>query len=62
MTLTDSVLARAGAAFPVEPVRALDAIHLATALAFSESFPELTVLAFDRRMTENTTALGLSSA
>jgi len=62
MALNDSVLARAAAAFPVEPVRALDAIHLATALAFSESFPELKILAFDRRISENATALGLVSA
>lgn len=62
MTLTDSVLARAGSAFPIEPVKTLDAIHLATALAFSESFPDLKILAFDRRISENAAALGLVSA
>jgi len=62
MGLTDSVLARAGSAFPIEPVRTLDAIHLATALAFSESFPDLKVLAFDRRISQNAAALGLASA
>ena len=61
MGLTEGVLARAGAAFPVEPVEALDAIHLATALAFLETFPELKILAFDRRVTANVSALGLAS-
>ncbi len=61
MGLTEGVLARAGAAFPVEPVKALDAIHLATALAFLETFPDLKILAFDRRVTANVTALGLAS-
>ena len=62
MALTESVLARAGSAFPIEPVKTLDAIHLATALAFSESFPDLKVLAFDRRISQNAAALGLASA
>lgn len=62
MSLTADVLARAGRAFPVEPVRTLDAIHLATALAFAEAFPDLTMLALDRRVSKNATALGLASA
>jgi len=62
MSLTTDVLARAGRVFPVEPVRTLDAIHLATALAFSKAFPELAILAFDRRVSENATALGLALA
>jgi uncharacterized protein with PIN domain len=62
MSLTAEVLARAGRAFPLEPVRALDAIHLATALAFSETYPDLKILALDRRVAGNATALGLASA
>lgn len=62
MSLTAGVLTRAGRAFPVEPVRTLDAIHLATALAFSEAFPELSILALDRRVSENAIALGLGVA
>ena len=62
MALTESVLARAGSAFPVEPVKALDAIHLATALTFSETFPDLKIIAFDRRVSDNAVALGLASA
>jgi len=59
MALTDGVATRAGSAFPVEPVRTLDAIHLATALCFTEVFPELRVLTLDRRVSENAVALGL---
>ena len=62
MALTNSVLARAGLAFPIEPVKALDAIHLATALAFASEFPEIGILTLDRRISENETALGLVSA
>jgi hypothetical protein len=62
MALTDSVLARAGSPFPIEPVRTLGAIHLATAMAFSKAYPELEMLTFDRRISENATALGLASA
>ena len=62
MSLTTGVLARAGGAFPVEPVRTLDAIHLATALAFSEAFPDLAILALDRRVLANAIALGLAAA
>ena len=60
MTLSDAVLARAGRAFPVEPVRTLDAIHLATALEFATAFPELRVLSFDRRVRANAEALGIA--
>jgi predicted nucleic acid-binding protein len=62
MSVTPGVLARAGRAFPVEPVRTLDAIHLATALAFSEAFPEMAILALDRRVSRNAVALGLAVA
>lgn len=60
MELSETVLARAGRPFPVEPVRALDAIHLSTALAFAEAFPDLRLLTRDRRVQENATALGLA--
>ena len=60
MSLTTDVLTRAGRAFPVEPVRTLDAIHLATALAFGEAFPDLTMLALDRRIRDNATSLGIA--
>ena len=60
MTVSDEVLTRAGRPFPVEPVRTLDGIHLATALVFTRAFPELRVLSFDRRITENALALGIA--
>ena len=62
MSVTTGILARAGRAFPVEPVRTLDAVHLATALAFSEAFPDLAILALDRRVSGNAVALGLAVA
>ncbi len=60
MRVSDEVLARAARAFPVEPVRTLDAIHLATALEFASTFPDLRVLSFDARVRSNAEALGLS--
>lgn len=59
MEISDEVLARAGRPFPVEPVRTLDAVHLATALCFTQSFPDLTILSLDDRILENARALGL---
>ena len=59
MAITDDVLGRAGRPFPVEPLRTLDAIHVATALAFAEAFPDLEVLSVDERVTSNARALGL---
>jgi predicted nucleic acid-binding protein len=44
------VLARAGEPFPAEPIRTLDAIHLATALLARAALPDLTVLSLDRRV------------
>jgi predicted nucleic acid-binding protein len=62
MSLTTDVLTRAGRAFPVEPLRTLDALHLATALALSDAFPDLAILALDRRLVANAAALGIASA
>ena len=61
MELTADVAARAGASFPVEPVRTLDAVHLATALRFTEAFPSLEVSSLDRRVSENAKALGIGA-
>jgi predicted nucleic acid-binding protein len=52
------VLARVGRPFPAEPVRTLDAIHLAT-LAFLDESPQLVfVVTRDRRVRENARAMG----
>lgn len=59
MSLSDDVLERAGRPFPVEPLRTLDALHLATALEFAELFDGLAVLSHDRRILDNAEALGL---
>lgn len=56
--ITSSVADRAGAGFPREPIRALDAVHLATALALRNIEPELRILSLDRRVRENAAALG----
>lgn len=59
MTISEEILARAGRPFPVEPVRTLDAIHLATALAFTKVFADLRLLSLDQRVLGNARALGL---
>lgn len=52
------VVARACRGFPVEPIRALDAIHLATALSLRTLTPRLQILSFDRRVRDNALHLG----
>ena len=53
------IMDRARRPFPQEPVRALDALHLATALRISAFRRDLQVLTFDRRIRSNAAALGL---
>ncbi len=62
MDVTSEVRARAEAAFPVEPLRTLDALHLATALLFARVQESLSVLSFDERIVRNAEALGLDAA
>ncbi len=59
MAVSDEVLARAARPFPVEPVRTLDAIHLATALSLVKVLPDLVVLSYNRRILENAKSLGI---
>jgi hypothetical protein len=54
----DSVFDRVGMLFPAEPVRTLDAIHLATAVMLRELYPDLIVLSLDHRVRSNARALG----
>ncbi len=54
-----AVMDHARRRFPHEPVRSLDALHLATALRIAEFQPDLQVLTFDRRIRSNAAALGL---
>lgn len=57
LEMSGRILARARGSFPVEPVRTLDALHLATALTFREALPELLVLSLDERVRANAAAL-----
>jgi uncharacterized protein len=59
LAIDEAVLDRVAGAYPVEPVRTLDAIHLASALVWAREHPELRVLTQDRRLRENASALGL---
>lgn len=52
------ILKRAEELFPIEPIRTLDALHLASALELSPSPQQLAVLSLDRRVRENASALG----
>jgi predicted nucleic acid-binding protein len=58
MKLSAPVMERAGRRFPVEPVRSLDAIHLASAIRLSNSVPGMQMLSLDARIRENALALG----
>ncbi len=57
--LVPSVAQRAAERFPAEPVRTLDAIHLATALFLRPHLPELVLLTSDERIRRNAALLGL---
>lgn len=58
VSVTESVLARAGRPFPVEPIRTLDAVHLATAESLGEPPQLVTILTRDARVSDNARALG----
>lgn len=58
LEVSASVAQRAEGAFAIEPVRALDAIHLAIALILRESFPGLFILSTDERIRSNALQLG----
>lgn len=54
------VLARVGRPFPVEPIRTLDAVHLATAELLDEPPPLVTIVTRDARVRDNARALRYS--
>lgn len=56
------VLLRVRQFFPREPVRTLDAVHLATALQYALEIAPPTVLSTDQALRSNAEALGLSVA
>jgi predicted nucleic acid-binding protein len=53
-----AVLDRVRRPFPVEPIRTLDAVHLATAELLGEPPPLVTIVTRDGRLRENAEALG----
>lgn len=58
VAITDAVLARAGRPFPVEPIRTLDALHLATAELLGEPPQLITIVTRDSRVIDNAQAMG----
>jgi len=56
--ISSQVLHMANRRFPGEPVRALDAIHLGTALFVVSGIPDLRVLTLDDRVADNARLLG----
>jgi predicted nucleic acid-binding protein len=56
----EGVLDRAGQEFPTEPVRTLDAIHLATVLVLNAAAVDLDVASCDGRVRVNADALGFT--
>ena len=58
VAVTDAVLARVGRPFPVEPIRTLDAVHLATAEELAEPPALVTIVTRDARVRDNARVLG----
>ena len=56
--IASRVVDRSGGTFPREPIRSLDAIHLATALVVRDIQPALSILSLDQRLRTNAAALG----
>ena len=57
-SIDDEVLRAARREFPAEPVRSLDAIHLATLSLLDAAEEQIAVLSTDRRVRENALAMG----
>lgn len=62
LPMGDRVVHLASAPWPVEPVRALDAIHLASVLIAREAWPGLRLLTLDRLAEATAKALGVELA
>lgn len=58
VSVTEEILAHAARPFPVEPIRTLDAIHLATAEALGDAPVLVTIVTRDVRVRDNAIALG----
>lgn len=58
LEMSRDVAERAEGSFPVEPVRTLDALHLASALLLRQALPDLRLLSSDDRVRVNGRRLG----
>jgi predicted nucleic acid-binding protein len=61
LEISDEVARRAEEGFPIEPVRTLDAIHLASALFLRQALPDLAIESADDRILANVRALGFDA-
>ena len=60
MAIGPAVIDRARRPFPVEPIRMLDALHLASALDAKRTLDDLAMLSLDHRVRSAARAMGLS--
>lgn len=58
LDVDQAVLARVRRPFPIEPIRTLDAVHLATIELLGEAPQVVTIVTRDDRLRENARALG----
>lgn len=58
LRIDEVVIDRARRPFPIEPIRTLDALHLAGALVARSAAPGLRLLSLDQRVRENAERLG----
>ena len=62
LEISETVGTAAMREFPIEPIRSLDAIHLASAITLIAAFPDIKILSFDERILKNSAALGIPLA
>jgi predicted nucleic acid-binding protein len=58
--LDRAIVDRARRAFPAEPLRTLDAIHLATATLANSLVPDMAILSLDRRVRTSAREMGFA--
>ena len=59
LRMSPEIVARARQPFPSEPIRTLDAMHLASALVARGTLPGLELLSLDERIRRAASSLGL---
>jgi predicted nucleic acid-binding protein len=59
LRISPAIIERARSPFPGDPVRTLDAVHLASALGAAQTADDLAILSLDRRVRHSARALGL---